>query len=227
MSETTNFTSRGQSISAELYKPASTTANGLITVAYGSDGLTDNLSGPWATMIRGYAEALAKRGFVVLIPDYFAVTNTQPGPQVFDLIAKNRDLWQEAVSDAIGHGKTLPGVDKTRVGLLGFSLGGHLCLRVRTKAKALVEFFAPVLDGIGPPGKLAHTQIHHGEADNLPGTGFENAVSIEKTLKAEGASPELYGYPGAGHGFVGSDPKNTEARELSMKRTIAFFDSHL
>jgi dienelactone hydrolase len=228
MTETANFTSRGQSISAELYTPASITTNGLITIAYGSDGLFDYPPDRlWATMIRGYAEALAQRGFVVLIPNYLAATKTESGPSVSNLIPKYRDFWQEAVSDAIDHGKTLPGVDTTRVGLLGFSLGGHLCLRVRAKAQVLVEFFAPVLDGIGPPGKLTHAQIHHGEADDFPGTGFPNAISIENTLKAEGASPELCRYPGAGHGFVGSDPKNTEARELSMKRTIAFFDSYL
>lgn len=227
MTDTIHFSSQGQTISAELYRPASAAATGVIVIAYGSDGLTDDLTGPWATMIRGYADALAKSGFIIVVPDYLAVTKTQPGAEVFVLIPTCRDLWQGALSDAIDHATTLTGVDATRVGLLGFSLGGHLCLRVRGKAKVLVEFFAPVLDGIVYSVKLTRAEIHHGEADNLPGTGFQNAQSIERTLKTEGTPTELHGYPGAGHGFIGEDKENKEARELSKKRTIAFFGANL
>jgi len=228
MTDTTRFSSQGQTISAELYRPASAATPGVIVIAYGSDGLTDDLTGPWATMIQGYADALAKSGFITLIPNYLAVTKTEPGREVFALIPTCRDLWKGALSDAIDHATTLTGIDATRVGLLGFSLGGHLCLRVRGKAKVLVEFFAPVLDGIGHSGKLTSAQIHHGEADNFPGTGFQNAQSIESTLKTEGTPTELHGYPGAGHGFIGEDnKKNKEARELSKKRTIALFGAYL
>ena len=222
------LTSRGKSITAELYTPAGTAAKGVIIIAYGSDGLTDHLSGPWATMIRGYADSLVEKGFTVIIPDYLAITETQPGPAIFPQILHHRDDWQEAIANTIDHAKTLAMVDATRVGLLGFSLGGHLCLRLRAKAKVLVEFFAPVVDGIGPGGTLTHAQIHHGEADSVPGTGYvPNAVTIADTLKREGTSTELFPYPGAGHGFIGDDPDNTRARDLSKERTLSFFRSRL
>jgi dienelactone hydrolase len=119
----------------------------------------------------------------------------------------------------------LPSVDAARIGLLGFSLGGHLCLRVRAKAKILVEYFAPILDGIGPAGTLTHAQIHHGKADQFPGTGFSNAETIRKRLELEGTSTELFAYPGAGHGFIGDDQPNTDARTLSKKATLTFFQT--
>jgi dienelactone hydrolase len=228
MTNTITIASRGKSMTAELYTPAGTAVKGLIVIAYGSDGLTNTLSGPWATMIRGYAKSLAGKGFTTLIPDYLAITtNTKPGPAVFEMIPRCRDDWQGAISDAIDHAATLPMIDPKRVGLLGFSLGGHLCLRLRAKAKVLVEFFAPVLDGIGLPGTLTHAQIHHGEADRVPGTGYPNAVTIADTLKHEGTATELFPYPGAGHGFIGSDQGNTKARDLSNVRTLAFFQAHL
>ncbi len=228
MTNIITIASRGKSMTAELYPSARQTANGLIVIAYGSDGLTDELSGPWATMIRGYANSLAGKGFTALIPDYLAVTpNVHPGPGVFDMIPHCHDDWQGAISDAIDHATTLPTIDPNRIGLLGFSLGGYLCLRLREKAKVLVEFFAPVLDGIGPRGNLTHAQIHHGDADHVPGTGFPNAVVIADTLKHEGISTQLFPYVGAGHGFIGVDQANTKARDLSMVRTLSFFQAHL
>jgi dienelactone hydrolase len=227
MATTIPIPGRGKPMTAELYTPAPATTNGLVVIAYGSDGLTDNLSGPWATMIRGYAEALAAKGFIALIPDFLAVTKTPPGPVVFEMIPRYRDDWQGAIADAIDHGSSLSTVDPKRVGLLGFSLGGHLCLRARAKAKVLVEFFAPVLDGIGSGGHLTHAQIHHGQADQVPGTGFANAGAIADVLKHEGTATELFAYPGAGHGFIGPDHDNTDARDLSQARTLTFFETVL
>ena len=227
MTNTITIASLGRSMTAELYPSSGAPAKGVVVVAYGSDGLTDNLSGRWATMIRGYADSLAEKGFTALIPHYLAVTDTLPGRGVFDVMMRHREHWQTALSDAVDHAATLAKVDAGRVGLLGFSLGGHLCLRLRAKVGVLVEFFAPQLDGIGPPAALAHAQIHHGKADVVPGTGFANAEAIAATLKREGTATELFAYPGAGHGFIGDDQAAKSARELSKARTLAFFQAHL
>ena len=88
-----------------------------------------------------------------------------------------------------------------------------------------MEFFAPVLDGIGPAGTLKHAQIHHGEADEL--VVFPNAERIRDFLTGEGTLTELFAYPGANHGFRGADPDNKKAREDSKARTLAFFAAHL
>lgn len=131
--------------------------------------------------------------FSKLPKDYFAVTGTSPGPEVSELIPNYRDFWEEALSDAIGHGQTLPGMAGAPVGLLGFSLGGHLCLRLRRKACALACFFAPPLDGLGTPGKLRHAQIHYGQTGNPSEAGYRNAKTIARTLEAEGTAAELCG----------------------------------
>ncbi|MFH0343750.1 MAG: dienelactone hydrolase family protein [Chromatiales bacterium] len=128
------------------------------------------------------------------------------------------------------YAKTLPGVDASRVGLLGFSLGGHICLRLRAMAKVLVEFFAPEgaeWGGLGSTtSRTLHAQIHHGLADNLV-RYVPNAVNIEKILKGEGAVVELCSYEGAGHGFAGDDPANAKARKDAMDGTLSFFIKHL
>jgi len=201
--EKIRISSGGQVSTAELYQPSMTAKGGLIVIAYGSDGLTNDLSGQWATMIRGYATSLVAKGFTALIPDYLGYTRTTPGPGVFELIPRYRDAWQNGLAAAIDHASTLATIGPKRIGLLGFSLGGHLCLRLRGKANVLVEFFAPVMDSI------------------------ENAVTITNALKAEGTATELFPYPSAGHGFIGNDHDNTQARALSKERTMQFFQAHL
>jgi dienelactone hydrolase len=202
--------------------------------------MIDNANGPWATMLRQYARDLAAKSFTAMIPDYFLRTGTAAGSIDYrkggtEIVAMNRDSWVSGLSDALTHAKTLPGIDPKRVGLLGFSLGGHLGLRLRSNVKVLVEFFAPLLDGIGrgASGSSLPVQIHHGSIDTTTRMGDTvvtfnaNAIPIERELKKEGASPELHEYVGAGHGFVGTGAADTRASTQSKARTLAFFQSHL
>jgi len=138
----------------------------------------------------------------------------------------NLESWVEAVGDIVAHVKTLPGIQPRRVGLLGFSLGGHICLRLRAAAPAIVEFFAPELRQLGGLGvrqpAAAQIEIHHGLADLL--VPFSETQAIAAQLKNEGSTPEVFSYEGAGHGFAGADPNNATARRSSKLRTLAFFE---
>jgi dienelactone hydrolase len=227
--KTLTFASGTAMIPGELFDPRGAASTGLVVLAYGTDGLEDNERGPWKTMMHGYAEALAEMGLFALIPDYFKKTNTMAGLPAAELILLKRDDWAATLADAVTHARALPRVDSPRIGLLGFSLGGHLCLRIRSavKPKALVEFFAPTLDGIGPAGTVPFAQIHHGTNDQLQATQFSNAAVIEGVLKSEGTDVTLFPYEGANHGFAGNDKANKEAATLSQSRTLQFFKSHL
>jgi dienelactone hydrolase len=218
-------------IPADLYSPSGKDSAGLVIIAYGIDGLQDNDKGPWETMIRGYAEELAKRGFFALIPDYLRKTGTKPGPAAAEVMLSKKEDWAAGLLDSVGHARTLSRVDSDRIGLLGFSLGGYLTLRIRAAAKprALVEYFAPKLDleVIAPRGHVPKAQIHHGMKDTVPLTDFSNAGAIEAILKAEGTVVELFPYEGAGHGFAGPDEHNKDASDLSKERTLKFFETNL
>jgi dienelactone hydrolase len=76
MVDTTQISSRGKSMTVEVYTPTGEMASSVVIIAYGSDGLTDDLNGPWATMIQGYADSLLDKGFTVIVPVYLAVTDT-------------------------------------------------------------------------------------------------------------------------------------------------------
>lgn len=226
MSRTINFNSGTAVIPAELFDATGTPNGGIVIIAYGTDGMTDNLTGPWASMIRDYANELSGKGFAAIIPDYFIKTGTQPGKSAFEQIPIHVGTWQATVGDAITHAKTIPGIIASKVGLLGFSLGGHICLGLRAQTRVLVSFFAPELQGLGSAAHSGlHSQVHHGLADSL--VPVDNAKRIDRLLRDEGATSELFLYEGAGHGFAGSDANNSTARRDSKAHAISFVAHHL
>ena len=225
MRETAHLTSGGATVPVELFWPGAKPNGGTVVIAHGSDGMAE----PWAAMIRDYAAELARANFSVVIPEYLARTSTTPGVGVFAQIARHAGEWRTVVADAMTFARSLPGADSSRVALLGFSLGGHLSLRVRESARLLVEYFAPEfpeIGGIGTASKpVARAQIHHGLADPL--VPFDNAERIQAQLKREGTAAELFRYEGAGHGFVGPDANNAAARRSARERTLAFLRENL
>jgi dienelactone hydrolase len=215
-------------VTGELYKPAATVKTGLVVLVYGTDGYVDNARGPWKKMMQGYAEELAARGFFALIPDYFARTNSKHGGPAAGDIATKRFDWATVLVEAVTHARTMAGVDPARIGVLGFSLGGYLCLltRAAAKPKVLVSYFAPIFDGLGAPGNVPFAQLHHGTNDQAP-TAFANAAAIATLLGAEGTNVKVCEYKDATHGFAGPTAADTKAAADSRATTLKFFETRL
>jgi len=237
-STTVSYRSGNTNIPVGLFLPASGRSDTLVILAYGSDGLVNNNHGSWKTMIEKFAEELAQRGLAAAIPDFFASTGTRPGdldpgrPGAYlDQILAKRGDWLVALRDGmneLSNPAVIPGVNPARVGLLGFSLGGYLCAQLAQRAKAMVLFYAPWMDGVRVSGPLStKVEMHHGEQDPLLPYS-SNAVLIQKALETAGASVQLWpAYPGANHGFVGNDTANQKAHDLSQQRTLDFFQANL
>jgi carboxymethylenebutenolidase len=213
-------------LQAELFEPLGASNGAAVVIAYGSEGMTNHLSGPWGTMVHEFAEELVAKGITVVIPNYLVVTGTPPAPDVWFLIGRHGGTWQGSIADAMTYAQTLPDITAARIGLLGFSLGGHLCLRLRETTPALVSFYAPAA-GLQPYGGrlVLDVQLHQGDDDLL--VGEADARAIEGMLRREAAQVEPHLYPGANHGFTGDDPQNTAARQASLERTVAFFEQRL
>jgi dienelactone hydrolase len=229
------FPSGAETLNWQVQEPV--TANGgAVVLVYGSEGMVP----PWSNMILSHAKSLASLGFIAVVPDYFQKGKGTPhgnSDAVFTLILKRHAEWEQALADAATAVGQLPHVDHTRIGFVGYSLGGFLSLRVRNQVKVLCEFFAPyqfptfgsspVLAGIGSPKNASlKAQIHHGDNDKIVPYS-PNATSIESDLKAEGAAVELHQYSNAGHGFAGSDADNTTALASSTKSMLNFMKANL
>lgn len=83
-------------------------------------------------MLKRQAEALAQQGFTAAIVHYFDITRTTfpPGKKAID---DNFAWWEAAVRDAIGYVSSRRDVRPSKVGLVGYSLGGYLAVAVAAK----------------------------------------------------------------------------------------------
>ena len=227
------FISDGVSIDVEMFRPTVSGPHPGIVIAYGTRGLND----PFGTGIRDFGTALADAGFIAAIPHYLDRTGTSASNSavgdgiILEFFVRRRDQWIETISDCMDYVSGLPEVDSSNIGLLGFSMGGHLGLRLGRQLgtpaiKGIVEFFSPItapipFDGLG--GSLASLpplQIHHGGED-----GFvypSQSEDLERELKSLGKIVEYLFYPTEGHGF-----KSASAISDSTRDTITFFKKYL
>lgn len=231
------FKSHGVDVSVEIFSPSKPGRHPAIVIVHGTRGMYP----PFGRSIRAFARALVHAGYVALIPAYLERTDTPAARDisgdavVLDAFEHDRDTWIEALDDCLIYARRRPNVRRDQLGLVAFSMGGHLALRLAkrpraTPVDAVVSFFAPIqhpppFSGLGGGiGRLPPVQIHHGEDDGPPVFPAESRT-LEGLLiaakKVKGRDYEIYFYPGQGHGFKGS------AVTVSTKRTIDFFTSKI
>jgi dienelactone hydrolase len=231
-----NFKSGGTDVPVSVSQPATTGTHPAVLLAYGTRGL----NAPFGTAILNFARDLASAGYVALVPHYLERTGTpaaksQPGDlAVMDAFMEYRDVWIDTLGDCLSYAANRADVAANRTGVVGFSMGAHLMLRLakadhKVKVNAVVSFFAPItqpqpfFNGLGDGiTKLPPVQIHHGETDSIvdPRQSHELTKVLKSAGKVEGRDYELYRYPGQGHGFDGPDVG------VSTRRTIGFLDLH-
>ena len=228
-----SFKSHGSDIPVERFAGAGAGPRPAVVVAYGTRGM----NAPFGGLIRSFVTKLAAAGFTALLPDYFKATDTPPSTDfegdfvVMGAMQAHRDKWVTTLGDCLAYAAASTDVRSDRLGLLGFSLGGHLTLRAAKRqtgkaVSAAVSFFAPIeqvpFGGIGGDiDKLPPLQIHHGEEDGPPAVSPAESHALEALLigagKVKDRDYEIFFYEGQGHGFMG------QAATTSETRTVDFF----
>nr|NLD40572.1 alpha/beta hydrolase [Actinomycetales bacterium] len=107
------------------------------------------------------------------------------------------------------------GIDGARVGLLGFSAGGHVALATacdRPEAQpAFVAGIYPVAwDGIMPPEPAPPLFLAWATDDTIGRTIIDSALATYRAWWAAGGEVEAHAYPSGGHGF-GAAPKGADS----------------
>ena len=199
------------SVPIEVFAPRTSGRHPAVLILHGTFGLVPQYRGD----IVSFAEALVAEDMLAVMPHYLDATGTMPGAEATAAIARHIGAWQAAATDALKFMRAHAGANAGRLGVLGFSLGAHLALRLAmspgagTGIKCVVDFFGPTRapELPGDRSALPPVLIHHGTDDRL--VPIEDSVSLVAELRAagkvEGVGYRMETYPGQGHGFTGAD----------------------
>ena len=184
--------------------------------------------------IRTIAKRLAQAGYVAIVPDlYHGKVADDDNPKLAHELS--RGLAENAArghSDgAIAYLKSQPRLAKSKIGTLGFCMGGRLseleALHSPDVAACVMFYGLPESD----PAKLAALrgplQGHFGATDQ--GIGPDKAEALRQGLAQAGKAGEVFEYEGAGHAFMhdGRPSYHADAARQAWSRTLAFFQKHL
>jgi carboxymethylenebutenolidase len=183
---------------------------------------------------------IASQGYVAAAPDLFH----RDGADCQDAGPIRRARLRDAtviqdVSAAISFLKGHSRVDASRLGIVGFCMGGRV---VYLMAAANRDFKAGVMYygsdtmrswGDGPSPFKRTPQIHcpimghFGAEDENPSPADMDKLAAE--LSRHGKAHEFHQYADAGHAFanLGSPKYRAHAADASWPRTFAFFAQHL
>lgn len=199
--------------------------------------------------IRRTADRVASLGYVAVVPDFYH--RTAPGfagvaddagrAEAFALLGRlRREEVREDVRATLSHLRERPDTAGP-VGMLGFSLGGHLAWYAATQLPlaATAVVYPGWLDVTGtalgtPDPLLALTAGMSGRllylmgADDHVVTADQNRL-VEQALTGAGVRHEIVVYPGTPHGFL-ADERDTfreDVAEDAWRRIAGLFAAEL
>jgi len=221
--EMVEFQSNGGTANGYLSLPASGKGPGVIVIQEWW-GLVEH--------IKDVCDRFAAEGFVALAPDlYHGKSATSPDEAGKLMMALRID---EAEKDLRGAADFLldHGATGSKVGTVGFCMGGALSLYAATKNEqvgACVVFYGghPNVKPDLPNLKASVLGLYAGR-DGFVTT--ESVRQLEQRLKELGKSAEIHIYPEVDHGFF-NDQRPTVYNEAAAKdawgRVLKFYGEHL
>lgn len=181
--------------------------------------------------IKHTADRLASHGFNVLVPDLYRGRSAATGDEANHLM-QGLDFEDAATQDAEGAGRYLRARGATRVGIMGFCMGGALAMLAAMRGAgfdaASIWYGYPPAEA-GDPGTIAiPVQGHWATQDGF--FTIAGVDAIEQSFRERGVEHEFHRYD-AQHGFYntgapgegGLGHHHPEHAESAWQRTVDFF----
>ncbi|MBI4634728.1 MAG: dienelactone hydrolase family protein [Candidatus Rokubacteria bacterium] len=224
---TVEYKSGDLDIPAMLATPSGPGPHRGVVFVHGRSGLNERL--------RGEARRLAERGFVVLAPDYHTARFIPEMPIAHD------PATEGDVERAVDVLRSLPGVGRGRIGVVGISRGGYHAALLgvrRQEVGAMVGYYPHLVSPNAAEPEQAYRYMPEVEQWRVPALLMvgeldhqlrrELVARVAERLKQRGVYVELVVYPGAQRAFdfrrndrtLGDDL----AREDALNRTVRFLN---
>ncbi len=203
-SQMVKFPANGGTADGYVATPAAGKGPGVIVIQEWW-GLTDQ--------VKGVADMFAREGFVVLAPDFYHGKGAKIGePDKAQKLMMEFFQANTATKDAKGAAEYLarhPAVTSTKVGVIGFCMGGFLALLVGSVAPDKV---AAVVDCYGVGQRMPDLK----PLRDIPVLGIFGGkdhsaaefATLEKVAKENGVPFTKYTYPEADHAFLNEQRKD-------------------
>jgi dienelactone hydrolase len=202
----------------------------IVDLLHGVDGLSE-LSRP---QILGFAEELAKAGYVTFVPTYFGAKDGPVGafPDPKDIAARISRVKQYGprVAKAVEVARDQRDADRDRVALVGFSLGSGLALEQAEastgEVRAAVDFFSYFGSDLiyKEVAKLPPTVVFHNPKDAVVDADYSRKVleALDKTTVPHEGHFLVDDNPLAkNHPFKRDGDADKAARELTTFKWLA------
>ena len=192
------------------------------------------------TFMQGMVARLVDAGYFVATPDLYHRLDARQG-DMMDRLKQLRDPEVTLdVNTTVDYLRDHPLIDNTRLGIIGFCMGGritYLMAEHNPHLRAAVAYYGGnimVPWGNGPsPFANSHELncpllFHFGAEDTNPSPA--DMHKLEQELTRLGKPHEFYAYEGAGHAFLNfKNPQRyrEDASEMSWPRTVEFLARQL
>jgi carboxymethylenebutenolidase len=213
------------------------TAPGYLAVPQGESGPATIVLQEWWGVddhIRSICDRFAAEGFYALAPDiYRGETTTQPDEAQQKMMAISMEQAEADMCGAAAYLRSQPGVTSSKVGSVGFCLGGGLAIWAAAECEEIgpaVTYYYVMPHGRPDFSKISGPVLgHFGTADEF--VPVEDAKKLESELRDAGVDVHFEFYEGAGHAFFNDTDRlgtfDAEARDAAWQRTVSFLSSSL
>lgn len=223
MAATITFASEDRLLAGYVARPEVTDgpAPGVLVI-HEIFGLTD--------AIRGVADRLARAGYVALAVDLFAGQSRAVCMSRMLAGTFLHPLEHQGVRDtrrALEALSRLDGVDPSRLGAVGFCLGGSLAVAMACtddRVKAIAPYYGFNPKPLEAVRRSCPVVGSYPEQDPTARHGLR----LEAELNAAGIPNDIQVYPGARHSFATPGPTFDPLASVdAWNRVMAFFDNHV
>jgi carboxymethylenebutenolidase len=216
-----SYPSGKETLHGYLALPAEPGRRPAIIVIHGDHGLDD-----WT---KDQARKLAARGYVVLAVDLYrgaVAHDTEEAHELMRGLPDDRALRD--VEAAFTYLAARPDVRKTKIGAIGWNMGGWYALQLaihQPNLAACVVNDSALPTDVADIARIRAPVLGNFGADDR-GIPASALVAFESAIRASGASADLKAYPGASDGFddpTDADHYRSDAAADAWNRTLLFF----